>query len=320
MAMLLNARAWDLVDGVLDRAQEFGVEAHDLDCGARIVDFGVRVRGSLQAGVRLAEVCASGLLGVRITRGKIAGVGWPHILVTTDNPVEACLYSQYAGWEIKLEQYYGMGSGPMRATAAREELFKTLGYQENFYCSVGVIESSQLPNSDVVRVIAEKAQVEPRNLMLLVAPTSSIAGNLQIVARSAETAMHKIFALGFDVKRVVGAVGVAPLSPVAADDLSGIGRSNDAILYGGTVTLMVTGDDESIQEIGQKVPSRSSEMFGRPFLEIFEEAGRDFYKLDPHLFSPAEVVFQNIETGSVFRYGQLDEAVLTRSFGFEGHK
>lgn len=317
--MLLNARAWDLVDGVLDRAQEFGVEAHELDCGARVVDFGVNVRGSLQAGIRLAEVCASGLLNVRITRGEIAGVGWPHILVTTDNPLEACLYSQYAGWEIKLDNYYGMGSGPMRATAGREELFKTLGYREDFYCSVGVVESAQLPTSDVVRSIAAKARIEPRNLMLLVAPTSSIAGNLQVVARSAETALHKLFALGFDVKRVVGAVGTAPLSPVAADDLTGIGRSNDAILYGGRVTLMVTGDDDSIRNVGPKVPSGSSKMFGKPFLEIFQEHGNNFYELDPHLFSPAEIVFQNIETGTVQRYGQPEESVLTKSFGFTGH-
>ena len=162
--------------------------------------------------------------------------------------------------------------------------------------------------------------VEPRNLILLVAPTSSLAGNLQIVARSVETAMHKLFEVGFDVKRVVSATGWAPLAPVAANDLEGIGRTNDAILYGGQVSLLVTGDDDSIRDIGEKIPSCSSPMYGQPFLEIFEEAGRDFYKIDPLIFSPAEVVFQNIDTGSVFQYGTTNEEVLLSSFGINAKK
>ena len=157
--------------------------------------------------------------------------------------------------------------------------------------------------------------MQTTNLALLVAPTSSIAGNLQIVARSIETALHKLFELDFDVSRIECATGWAPLSPVAADDLTGIGRTNDAILYGGRVTLLVHGDDASIEAIGPTVPSSGSSMYGKPFLEVFEEAGRDFYKIDPQLFSPAEIVFQNIDTGSVHRFGEINSPILLKSFG-----
>lgn len=317
MSVLLNGRAWDLVDDILASAATLGVVVHDLDCGAKVVDFGVETTGSLQAGIRLAKVCMAGLAEVRLTSSTINGVGWPSVFIETDSPVEACLYSQYAGWQIQYDDYFAMGSGPMRARAATEELFHTLGYREDFYCSVGVLESSRLPDSSVVCKIAEKIGIEPRNLILLVAPTSSLAGNLQIVARSVETCLHKLYEVGFDVKRIVSAVGWAPLSPVAANDMEGIGRTNDAILYGGRVTLLVTGDDESILEIGDKVPSCSSPMYGRPFMEIFEEAGRDFYQIDPLIFSPAEVLFQNIETGGVFHYGGVSEKVLLDSFGVE---
>jgi methenyltetrahydromethanopterin cyclohydrolase len=142
-----------------------------------------------------------------------------------------------------------------------------------------------------------------------------MAGNLQVVARSIETAMHKLHELGFDVNRVRSGYGTAPLPPVAKNDLEGIGRTNDAILYGARVTLWVMGDDESIAEIAQRVPSSASASYGKPFIEIFEAAGRDFYKIDPLLFSPAQVVFQNLETGRVHIAGKVNEPVLRASFG-----
>ena len=146
-------------------------------------------------------------------------------------------------------------------------------------------------------------------------PTASAAGNFQVVARVVETALHKLFEVGFDVTRIRSAVGTAPLSPVARDDLTGIGRTNDAILYGGCVTLWVRGDDESIAAIGPKVPAMASASYGEPFLKIFEQAGRDFYKIDPHLFSPAEIVFQNLDTGNVQTFGKVAPDVLKTSFG-----
>ena len=78
---------------------------------------------------------------------------------------------------------------------------------------------------------------------------------------------------------------------------------------------MTTGDDDSIAEIGPQLPSSGSEAFGRPFISIFEDAGRDFYKIDPHLFSPAEIVFHNIESGRVHRFGKVRPDIVRKSFG-----
>ena len=313
--MLLNARAWDLVDEILVKDKELRVLPQKMSCGASVVDFGVEAQGSLQAGLRLAEVCMSGLAKVRLTHHSIGTYGWPKVSVWTDHPIEACLFSQYAGWSVARDDYFAMCSGPIRACSASEPLFHQLDYQENFYCCVGVLETSKLPTSEIISYMSQKVNIEPRNLLLLVAKTSSLAGNLQIVARSVETAMHKLFEIGFDVRRVVSASGIAPLPPVAKNDLEGIGRTNDAILYGASVTLLVTGDDETLRDLGPKVPSSSSSMYGKPFREIFESVGHDFYKIDPMMFSPAQVVLQNIDTGSVFCYGTLDENLLLKSFG-----
>lgn len=311
----LNELAWDLVQQALFAADEFRITLVDEVDGATVLDFGVEAMGSLGAGLALAEICTAGLAEISVTHGEVAGVAWPHLLVNSDSPVEACLLSQYAGWQISTDDFFGMGSGPMRAAAAREELFDAFDYKEDAGHVVGVLEAAQFPTVAAVREIAEKCGVETRNLALLVAPTASIAGNAQVVARCVETALHKLYELDYDVTRIESAVGWAPLAPVAARDLDGIGRTNDAILYGGRVTLMVSGDDDSITSVGPRVPSSGSDAHGRPFLEIFEDAGRDFYKIDPHLFSPAEIIFQNIETGRVHHYGRIEPEVLKQSFG-----
>ena len=236
-------------------------------------------------------------------------------MVQTDSPVAACLFSQYAGWQISVGKYFAMGSGPMRAVVAKEPLFDKLWYREEAEQVVGVLETSRLPGPDVFEYIAEQTGVDAADVVLCVAPTSSMAGNLQVVARSIETAMHKLYELEFDVNRVRSAIGSAPLPPVAKNDMEGIGRTNDSILYGGRVTLWVNGDDESIAQIVARVPSIASSAYGKPFQEIFEAAGRDFYKIDPLLFSPAEIIIQNVDTGRVHVAGRLNVDVLKQSFG-----
>ena len=311
----LNQRAARLTSGLAGEADRLRIELQRLSCGGAVYDFGVAAEGGLEAGLILARVCMADLGEVSLAAGDIDSLAWPHVLVRTDHPVEACLLSQYAGWQIGAGKYFGMGSGPMRAAAAREELFRKLDYRETPGTCTGVLEAAKLPDDAVFEFIAEKTGVEPRHTALLVAPTASQSGTVQVVARSVETALHKLFELGFDVERIESGFGTAPLAPVAADDLAGIGRTNDAILYGGRVTLWIRGDDESIAAIGPQVPSAASAVHGRPFLEIFESAGRDFYAIDPHLFSPAEVVFQNLDTGRVQRFGSVEPEILGQTFG-----
>ncbi len=200
------------------------------------------------------------------------------------------------------------------AVAQVEELFQRIG-GETADVAVGVLESRQLPPADLVEEIAARCNVVPDRLVLLVAPTASQAGTVQIVARSIETTIHKLLDLGFDVERIVSGAGIAPLPPVAANDLAGIGRTNDAILYGAQVTLWVRGDDRSLEAIAPRVPSCGSADYGSPFAEVFARYHHDFYQIDPHLFSPAAICFVNLDTGRSFRAGQVDDAILEASFG-----
>ena len=311
--MNLNHRAVSLCSHLADDAQRLRVELHRQDSGALVVDCGVKSVGGLDAGLLLARVCLADLATVSLAPGA-NGLG-PIVQVQTDHPLLACMASQYAGWEVKGEKFFAMGSGPMRAAASREPLFEDLKYRESASHCVGVLESGKLPNDEVCRDVAAKCGVEPSALMLLVAPTRSIAGTLQVVARSVETALHKLHELKFDLHRVVSGWGSAPLPPPAKDDMAAIGRTNDAILYGGHAVLYVRGDDESLREIGARTPSSASKDYGRPFAEIFASYNHDFYQIDPHLFSPAVVTLVNLDTGNSFRFGKFDDAVVAKSFG-----
>jgi methenyltetrahydromethanopterin cyclohydrolase len=120
--------------------------------------------------------------------------------------------------------------------------------------------------------------------------------------------------LKFDLQQVVSGLGVAPLPPVAADEGKAIGWTNDAILFGGRVVLWVRADDEILDLVGPKVPSSASPDFGAPFAEVFKRYNGDFYKIDPLLFSPAQVEFRNLKTGKVHRFGKTDPDLLRRAF------
>jgi len=282
--------------------------------GTRVIDCGIHAAGGLEAGRRLAEICLAdcGNVAIESSTGEIVG---PVVAVRTDQPVVACLGAQYAGWQVTGEKYFAMGSGPMRAAARREPLFEEMKIADAATRCVGVLETSKLPPDAVCQKIAADCGVTSENLILLAARTASIAGSVQIVARTVETALHKLHAVGYDVTKIVCGCGSAPLPPIAADDLAAIGRTNDAVLYGGRVTLWVRDRDEELLEIGPKIPSSASADYGEPFADIFERFGRDFYKIDPLLFSPAVVDLVNLESGKAHRFGELRPDVLRRSFG-----
>ena len=315
--MNLNVRALRLVEALMSRAEERRVATYPIEKGGRFVDCGINSIGGLAVGLELARICMAGLATVDIVPGDVAGRAVPLIQVVTDHAVAACLASQYAGWAVQSDTYFAMGSGPMRAAAGTEHVFDDIGFREDAGSVVGVLETRKTPTAAVVAMIASACRVSPSSVTLLAAPTASLAGGLQVVARSVETALHKLHELGFELGRVVSAHGSAPLPPVAKNDLAAIGRTNDSILYGARVVLYVTGDDESLREFGPRVPSSSSKDHGSPFAEVFARYNHDFYAVDPHLFSPAEVVFQNLDTGRVHSVGGVDHAVLGRSF-FDG--
>jgi methenyltetrahydromethanopterin cyclohydrolase len=310
----LNQRALRLCDDLERHREELRVDVRITPGVMRIFDCGVEAPGGLAAGLALARVCLAGLGEVELVPSPLEGLTGPAVQVRTDHPVASCMASQYAGWQLAEGNFFAMGSGPMRAAAGKEPLFDDIGHREAVEQVVGVLETGTLPPEDIGARIAEACQVSVDHVSLLVARTASLAGTTQVVARSVETALHKLHTLGYDLSRVVSGYGVAPLPPIAPDDLTAIGWTNDAVLYGGAVTLWVRDHDDTLAELGPRIPSAASGDYGEPFGVLFERAGRDFYRLDPMLFSPAEVTFVNLTTGRTHRFGARNVDVLRLSF------
>jgi methenyltetrahydromethanopterin cyclohydrolase len=314
--MGLNALAEVLVNRSIDQSSKLRISSSQNDVGSTIVDFGVKVAGGLEAGLALARICMADLASVTIQAAEPSTWSSPFVQVISDQPLRACMASQYAGWPVQFDNFFAMGSGPMRSLRGREHVLEALKLTDDEAMAVGILECDKLPQEDVCRMIAEECRIEPEKLILCVAPTRSIAGTVQVVARSVETSLHKLFELGFDLNQIVSAHGTAPLAPPAPDFAEGIGRTNDSILYGGRVTLWVDADDAQLAEIGPKVPSGSSRDWGRPFAHIFRDYKYDFYQVDPGLFSPAEVSFHNLRSGKSYRFGSMRPDVLAMSFGY----
>src|SRR5712671_3357208 len=236
----MNERASLLADTYIQRSAELRIAMATLSNGARVLDAGVNVPGGFAAGLALAQLCMGGLGHIEFTSLTIGGDTWPGVNVWTDHPAESCMASQYAGWAINPEGFFAMGSGPLRAKARVErELFGRLGYAESATRGVLVLEGRALPTDSVVTWVAAKAGLAPDALTFAVAPTASVGGGVQIVARVLETGLHKMETIGFDVTRVVSAMGTAPLPTMARSDMRAIGRTNDCILYGGQARYTV---------------------------------------------------------------------------------
>lgn len=314
--MLLNFSALELIQRqVVPYLPRLRIADRSLDNSGRILDFGCEVHGGIEAGLLLARICMADLAKVEVAPADPAVWPGPSVQVTTDDPVAACMASQYAGWKVAQGKFFAMGSGPMRAKRKREEVLEHLGIQDDSTCAVGVLECDQLPSSDILEMVASQCGVPAERTTLCIAPTRSIAGVIQVVARSIETSMHKLHELGFNLHQVVSAHGTAPIPPMAKDFAEGIGRTNDAILYGGQVTLWVECSDSDIESIGARVPSTASKDFGKPFAKTFREYQYDFYQVDPGLFAPAMVTLVNLRTGNSYRYGGLFPEILRESFG-----
>jgi methenyltetrahydromethanopterin cyclohydrolase len=309
----LNRRARDQVENALPRLSELNGELHVVG-GARIIDLGVHAKGSLEAGALLSRAGLADFGVVESSVDQLKGRPCLKVVVRLANPTIGCLLAQYAGWKISVGKFFAMASGPIRALAAKEPLFEKLGYRESADIAVGILETSRLPDESVVYHIAQAVGLRGDQIILLVARTASVAGSFQVVARSVETCLHKLFELGFDVTTIYAAAGAAWLPPIPKDDLTAIGRTNDAILYGGDVILWIDGQDERMAQVGPKVPACASPDYGQPFADIFRRYGGDFYAIDPMLFSPARVVVNFPAAGTCRVYGRLDEDILVHSF------
>ena len=315
----VNRLAWKIAEKLLDKQDFYGVHASKTSAGATVIDAGVKAPGGFQAGKILTELCLGGAGKAQLGFKTYGAITFPSVTISTDHPAVAALGSQFAGWRIKEpDGSIAIASGPARALALKpKDIYEEIGYKDTSDKAVLTLESNSLPSDALIEKVTNACGVKAENLVAVVAPTASIAGLTQVAGRVVEVGIHKLRTLGLNPKLIRHACGYAPIPPLGKDFEVAMARTNDAILYGGTVYCTVDYDDEAaLQKIVEQAPSKMSKDYGKPFLQIFREADRDFYKIDHNLFAPAVLMVNNAKTGKVFKAGEINPAVLAESLGF----
>ena len=314
----INKAVKPLVEKLVENAELLNLGISTSEGGAKIIDAGINNTGCLESGRLITEICMGGLGRVSLSMNSNTP-NWPlSIHVHSTNPVLSCLASQYAGWNLSFvkeeDNFNALGSGPCRALALKEDLFKDLKYSDKFYSTVVVLEVDRNPPQEIIDKITSDCDVSEKNLTIILTPTKSLSGSVQVVGRVLEVGMHKLHEIGFPLDKVIDGFGSAPVPPPAPDFLIGMGRTNDAILYGGVVHLFVDVDDDEAYELAKRLPSSTSSDYGKPFADIFKEYKYDFYKIDKLLFSPAKVIVTTLKTGKTFTEGTVNNDLVDKSF------
>lgn len=314
----INKLTKPLVEKLIENVDQLNLGLSATTGGAKVIDAGISNMGCLESGRLITEICMGGLGTVSLSMND-SFPNWPlSIHVHSTNPVLSCLASQYAGWSLSHvkdeENFNALGSGPCRSLACKEELFNDLKYKDKFFSTAVVMEVDMTPPQEIIEKIVTDCNISEKNLTVILTPTKSLSGCVQVVGRVLEVGMHKVHELGFPLDKVIDGFGSAPIPPPAPDFLVGMGRTNDAILYGGKVHLYVNVPDDEAQELAKRLPSSTSNDYGKPFAEVFKEYKYDFYKIDKMLFSPAYVIVTSLKTGNTFRNGKIDLDLIEKSF------
>lgn len=318
MVISVNQLAYKKAQSLLENPEFYGVTVTKSTAGATLIDAGVKAPGGYAAGKMLTELCLGGAGKAEIDFKSYGDVTAPSVIVTTDYPAISTLGSQFAGWRIKDGDQIAIGSGPVRALAMKpKDVFEEIGYKDQSDKAVLTLEANAMPSDMLIEKVTTASNIKAENLVVVVAPTASIAGLTQVAGRVVEVGIHKLRTLGLSPKVIRYAMGYCPIPPVGPDFEVAMAQTNDAILYGGTVYLTIDFDDEAkLQNIINQAPSMASKDYGKPFLQIFREADKDFYKIDHGLFAPAMLMINNAKTGKTFKAGKVNPQVLSKALGF----
>jgi methenyltetrahydromethanopterin cyclohydrolase len=326
----INNLALNIVKKVIEKKEMYGATVNKLNSGQTVIDM---TNASWIGGKLVGEICMGGLGKIEFTSYNLDGHYLPAVNVYTSFPIISCMASQLAGWSVKVKKevekdgilkkkvvFQSLGSGPARAKAKTEKLFEEINYNDDSDCAVIVFETRKMPDDDAMEIVTNKCNVSAENTYAVCAPTACLTGSIQVAARIVETGIHKLHEIHFPLDIIRNGFGTTSIAPIAKDDFSAMGTTNDSIIAAGRTFYTIEAEkerEEEIFELLKKAPANQSESYGKPFNAIFKEADFDFYKIDPGLFAPATYTINNIKTGNSITMGEINHNLLKESYGLK---
>jgi methenyltetrahydromethanopterin cyclohydrolase len=310
----INKLAYNLAEKLINNPEYYRVGITKLPSGATVIDTGVEVHGGYEAGLMVTKIAMGGLGTAELQYADFGGLKLPTVVVSTDSPAISLFGAQLAGWRIKPEGYTADGSGPARALANKpKDVFKKIEYRDEADVAVLLMETEELPPDSAAYYIAERANVEPEKVVMVLTSTTSLAGMVQISGRIVETGLFRLDILGLDPKKVMYGAGYAPVMPVHPDVGVAMGRAEDALTYGGVTTYVVDESEDVLKDLTEKAPSTNCKDYGKTSYEIYKAVDFDFTKIDPALFAPAAITLTCAKTGATFTHGSINDEIIKNS-------
>lgn len=311
----INAEAMKIVRKILETPEALGVTVARLGCGTTVIDMGQNAPGGWQAARYFCLVVLGGLGEVSYEAFPLGDLRLIGVRVMVDRPIESCVASALAGWKIETGPDAAILSGPARALNSEpDHYFDLIPYRDRWHEAVITVQMRKPVTDALAETIARACRVSPDDLYILATRHASLVCAVQVAARGVELAMHRLSLEGFDITCIRYASSIAVIPPVAADEAVAFGRNNDALIYGNEVTLAVDSSDEVIARIVPRAVTAASPIGGRLFADLYREAGYNFHAIPPEMHTPSVLHVTNINTGTTVSAGQVDIAVLRRSF------
>ncbi len=312
----VNRQVMDMVRRLIENDEPLGCRYYRLENGTHVIDMGIDMPGGWEAARLFTEINMAGLGKCSFTDFPLdEEISVPAVEVFVDNPELACLVSQIAGLKLTDGQYAAIGSGPARALAAAadDHCFELTSYRDISGQAVLGLQMTEQPELKLAAKAAEVCKVSPEDLYLLVHASTSLVASVQVSARIVEQTINKMIKKDFDLSTLLMARGICIVAPPTDDELSAMGKINDCLLYGGKSSFYVRGEDKDLQEVLPKLVTESAKDYGRLFVDLFQEAGRNFYNMDLEIHSPAQVQLYNVASGKIFSAGKIRKDLMKRS-------
>ncbi|MCK4570334.1 hypothetical protein KAT84_00145 [Candidatus Bipolaricaulota bacterium] len=309
----IAARSKALLQALAQDACVLGLDVSHLKNGATMIDCGVNVPGSLEAGRRITEISQGGMATARIGTVEISGVVLPELVVDSWCPKLSAYGLQVSVALSEIDPAVRI-SGPILARFAEGRLDASHDDLRDAAWGIAVVESDQLPSPEIVDALACRSGLPARDLALIVVPTRSVAGVTQIAGRINECVVFTMEeSLGIDCSCVSQLLGAVPIAlptdvgtpfPVTPDDF---------IHYIGRVTLTITRDlDVDLAKLASQLAFRSTPIYGKLFSELLEAADGVFEAIPGliDLNKVAQMTVVDRRTGIAFSAGERCESIL----------
>ena len=204
----INKLTNPLVEFLIEEKDRLSIEVINGPQNCRIIDAGINISGCVEAGLIISKICLGGLGIVNINPNDNINLSSHYVNVHASEPILSCLGSQYAGWSLSSKDFFSLGSGPVRSIAQKEKIFEEIAYKDKSKKTSVILEVDKYPPEEIVKKIANDCKLDCKDITFILTPTTSICGNIQVIARVLEVAIHKIHEIKFPLNKIVHGLGL----------------------------------------------------------------------------------------------------------------